>query len=208
MFLMLLALLTPIDNRIPIYVLDTGIKEDKSYLCKEYKDMTGKGIKDVANHGWMVADLIGSNIDSTKYCIYMVKWCHTCDNLGTYTDSLAYIIKQQPKYLNISAGGVDRDYFEEKMLKTMVDHGTKITVASGNNKFNLDKRCFYYPACYPINIHVVGALKTNKFDRGNYGHIVKEYLDGFYFDKKTNITYYGTSFSAPRAMARIVNEDR
>lgn len=201
-----------IDHRIPVYVLDTGIKEHYSYFCKDgLIDLTKKGMNDNVGHGWMVSKLIADSIDTTKYCISMVKWCDKCDSeddsKNDFLVGLAYILKKYPKYLNISSGGKDRDYDEERILRLMQKKGTKITLAAGNDNQNLDKGCYYYPACYHLgkNFHVIGSNKNNGWSKSNYGAIVEEYLDGYFFDN--NKKYYGTSFSAPRAMAKIINKD-
>lgn len=181
-------------KQIKVVIIDSGINKkfkDKLKLCKEGSgDTTGTGIEDTNGHGTNIAGLIIKDLENVNYCVIIIKYYSNKNNLRNFKRALLLASEQNPDIINISSNGDVSDEMEKAMIKTILDSGTIINVASGNEGSNLEKKCNAYPACYDERINVIGNTARNS----NYGPQVDKIIDGNW---KTGfgITLSGTSQS-------------
>jgi hypothetical protein len=148
------------ETRTRIAVIDTGIRINemsKPFLCKDgHKDFTEYGILDANGHGYNIAGLIARGMNNKTHCITVIKF-YNKDKENTrvgiedsLTSAYNYVLKLNPKYINLSISGEEFSQFELNFIKEMLRRGAIITVAAGNNNKDLSKRCVYFPACYNL----------------------------------------------------------
>lgn len=194
------------ETRIPIAIIDTGIKSNSNlepYICKDGKhDFTNTGIEDTDGHGTIVAKLITKNLNKNKYCILILKW--TSGNTGlnnpdNILKSIHYSIFMDAKFINMSLSGKLYLSLEKKLIEIAIKLGATVVVAAGNNDENLKETCNVYPACYNIdhkNFRVVANYHNNGYVcRSNFNGPITDKEDGYY--PKTDAgTSCGTSMAA------------
>lgn len=183
-------LVKPIETRVKIAIIDTGIedREDiKQFLCKdEHFDFTNTGITDTMKHGTNLAYLMSATLDPNKHCMTVIK---LFKNWGSGTESgkpamaIEKAISVNAKFINLSWGGEDFIESEKKAIQKAIDNKIYVIVAAGNNGRQLKTDIKYYPACYDIlspYFRIVGNGK-NPQERNytsNYGPIVTDWADG------------------------------
>ena len=172
------------ETRQKIVVIDTGIKMFQSlspYMCKNGRLGSNSSWLDKHGHGSNVIGLIGDKIDPIKTCIVSIKL-----DLGqslTPEKDIATVMemteKLNPIAVNISMSGVIHYESEKQSFIRLINKGTKIIVAAGNESLNLDRGCLIYPACYlkdiksdrasssVSNFFVVGAKDTGSSNTGS-----------------------------------------
>lgn len=210
------------ETRKVVAIVDTGMpmtEAVKPYLCNlTHYDVTGKGIADVHGHGTNVAGIITKHMNPKTHCILIIKWWHSEKIKQTnaelykavvdYTDILH---KVRPDYVNLSLSGNSYLGVERNTLKGLLATGTIITVAAGNDSWDLNKVCNVFPACYDMsssNFHVVGSWSKlmNRIDAfSNFGKVVTDYRPGTYvcgFDVCTG----GTSQASAVMMSELVSK--
>lgn len=164
---------------IRIAVIDTGFTKSslsKVHICGT-KDFTGTSIKDNHGHGTHITNLIDikADTDRTKYCFIIIKAFDMQKNKQYVPEALEYLVKLKPNIVNLSLGGPGVIHKEYKAVQKLLNQGTVLVAASGNEGDDLEKDCNYFPACYDKRIIVVG--NSNK--SSNYGKkIVDIVLDG------------------------------
>jgi subtilisin family serine protease len=204
--LLLSSVAFPSETRIRIAVVDTGLSISDTimpYLCADgHKDFTRSSLSDTHGHGTNVAHLIAQHINPATHCLMIVKWYDsTTPDILTILylkEAIVYAAHSNAKYINISAGGGTPLKEELDAMKHAVKKGTRVIVAAGNDGWNLDDACIYYPACYQTgseNYYTVGALdaKGEKASFSNYGHVVNAWAPGVKQDWKSGIVMSGTS---------------
>lgn len=153
------------ETRKKIVVLDTGIHVDqlyRKYLCKN-------GVVSVANndgsasgylrgyqaHGQNVVGLIGSRINTEKFCIVSIRvYSWNLRAIGyleglEYAYNLTNVVAVNVSTSSTTTTGHTSYIMKEhaKMLK-LVQKGVKIHVAAGNDSLILKRKtCGVYPAC-------------------------------------------------------------
>lgn len=179
------------ENRKIIMVVDTGlpfnIKSD--YLCNIPQiDLTNTNIYDYNGHGSNVIGLITKGFNYNKYCILSVKWYHNnatqseptivYNRVAKYSD----VIKRYKPYLvNLSLSGVFYSSDEKSSLQYVLNKGTIVVVAAGNDGHDLSLQCRVYPACYGFKsrgFFVVSDIKGLK-GRSNFNGPVNAWSHGF-----------------------------
>lgn len=213
------------ENRIKVAVVDTGLEltdRIKPFICREghisFTNDSPFTDGHAGKHGTNVAGLIADNLDSSKHCLLIIKFYSQYLGNGEFKDfvrmGIEYAITQNAKYLNLSLGGPESSHLEYLSLQAGLNKGMKILVAAGNGKLfkgdyigqNLDKSCYYYPACYEFrslkqNFFVVGSTKS-KFS--NYGKVVNKWENG-------NLVGFpaqsGTSQATAIATGKLVKAD-
>ena len=178
------TLLAP-EFRKKVVILDTGIESSfpQQYLCSEgHKDFSGEGLEDTNHHGTHLAYIISDYIDPKKECIIVVKFYNNKEifhSLGLH-NAYKYVLSIHPDYVNMSFGGEFPLVDERQIIRDLLDQGTVVSVAAGNNGRDFDNEyCGYYPACYAntfhsMKFHVVGSCKNGNWEPySNRGSIVK-----------------------------------
>jgi len=206
-----------IESRTKIAVIDTGVNRDVAqfkYMCEDgVKNFTTSKDEDINGHGSLIVNIIGSLIDSKKYCIVSYK---VFDDKGVSTNNdasnsaLSSIVKDGSyKYVNISMNGTLHDTTEFKLINYLTNKGVKFTIAAGNESKQITKgNCDQYPACYkllvdkPQNYYVVGAINASY---SNYGSVVDVQVEGTI--SSLGIIKRGTSQAAASYAATIINSD-
>lgn len=194
---LLIARYVHAESRKVIAVIDTGMPAKaliNSYLCNiPHYDVTGYGIEDVHGHGTNIAGIIASKMNVQTHCLLIIKWWHSEETSGKATGTENYknvrryvdvLGKVKPDYINLSLSGDAYMMYEANVFRSLLDRGTTIVAAAGNDGKDLDVRCDIYPACYRIrhsNFRIVGS--RDKFmDRlhnfSNYGKVVTDYRHG------------------------------
>lgn len=207
------------ETRKVIAVIDSGIQfmpNLNKILCKDLsRDFTQMGLRDVSEngHGTNVAGIIASKMNSKTHCLAIIKYFHTYKL--PYGRQNPYIILNlvmnylkilKPAYINFSSAGGSFDFNEYTTLGDLVDGGTKIVVAAGNNGVNLtEETCSVFPACYYFdspNFYVVGAdtLKSNKLGPVKY---IKPGISQCGF----NICLTGTSQATANMTAELISKE-
>lgn len=197
-----LASLSARAKTIRVAVLDTGfdsIYDNSINRCPGYLDRDfAKSDVFNPNHGTNVVGLIQKYAGGVDFCFILVKWWSPdSKNYKAFIQGLEYIAKIKPDIINISGGG-NRKYSREMLaVKKIINNGTIIVAAAGNEQTNLNKSCNYYPACYDSRIIVVGAKDPNK-TFSNYGSNYVDYvMDG-------NGTAYGITLKGTsQATAKV-----
>ena len=190
-------------SSLKVVVMDTGLRKPAEFnkLCKNYNTTKEPNV-DFNGHGTNVVGLIAKNAGDSDYCIYNIKAfdVNGSDIIG-YLKALKLIRMIKPDILNISAGGSSGIPLERQVIKELLDYGTRVVVAAGNESNNLNKDCNFYPACYDERIVVVG----NKADSSNYGEIVDFVIDG---NNKEGfgVTLSGSSQSTAIYTGRLIKE--
>lgn len=205
------------EPRIKIAVIDTGVDLKKTnllpYVCSEgnISFVKGKALEDSIGHGTNVIGLIADKIDPVRFCILVLKTCGEDLQIVNNTNkAIAYAIKQNVKYINMSFNGNIPDETEFKLIKLALSKGIKIAVAAGNEGKDLDRKCDSFPACYTkyLNSKLFRVVGSNtKFVIGrnyaNYGKIVKYKEDGTYVGSPRMT---GTSQSTAILMGKWISE--
>jgi len=193
------------DKIIKVAVIDTGLKQvyrPSARLCNTgHKDFTGEGLEDYHGHGTNIVGLIVNNADAQNYCIVIIK---AYGKKGVYyNQALQYAYDIKADIINLSGGGAGEDPVEKQIVLKLLDRGTTLIFAAGNDKRNLDKNCYYYPACYDSRIFVVGSKTTPHIS--NYGSIVDIMEDGDY-QTAFGETFNGTSQATANFTAKVIRE--
>lgn len=203
-----------------IAVIDSGYtitEYSEAELCDDgHKDLTNTTIKDRHGHGTHIVNTLVANLDvNVKYCIILVKWYDPYINkfktIDTSRSAFEYLLTQKVDIINYSAGGSAKNEQEKKHITELLKRGVKIFVAAGNDGNNLNKDCYYYPACYDIGLEVVGNWDKNKVrhESSNYGKIVTRWENGVDVIQDTGyngqIAMTGTSQATAIASAKEAN---
>lgn len=215
------------ENRIKIGIIDTGLNVTEKiypFLCNVgHMSFVGTSPfvdENDSQHGTNIAGLIAEHLDPKKHCLVILKFHGPKMNRREFMRyvriAIDYSVTINVKYLNLSLGGDDPETIEQLILQEALDEGIKIAVAAGNGRknrqnvsigVNLDKKCYYYPACYKFsgknkdNFHVVGSSK-GLFS--NKGKVVKYWEDGV--DKGTP-KLSGTSQATAIHLGKWVKKD-
>lgn len=156
------------DDRLKIYVVDTGIVFDDA--LSKFKCETGHRNFTTSlfhhPHGTIMAKLIVKDLDHTKWCIVDVKWyVRNSDSTPSYLNAIEYVSKQTPSFVNLSVSGTNSYHRELTALNKMVKDNFKLSIAAGNEHKDLSKKCIIYPACYFLkkhkNVKVSSSYLTN-----------------------------------------------
>jgi len=166
-----------------VAVIDTGLQKkyiSEANLCiKGHKSFVkGETIVDNHGHGTNIVGLIKKNAGNADYCIVIVKYYSTYNpavNMKNLIKALDYASTIKPDIINLSLGGGGIIVKERLLIRKLLNAGTIINAAAGNEYTNLDNNCNYYPACYDKRINVISA---KDFDSANKGHVVSIYVDG------------------------------
>lgn len=207
--MLLLANVSQAETRTKIAVIDTGVSHNQflqPYMCSSgVRNLTKYGKSDAHGHGSHIVHIIGSRIDTSKYCIVSFKVWHDMSSSSTSmkdTIKALNVINKESnfKYINISMSGGAKDRLEYKLLKQLTEKNIKISVSAGNETTYLSsniKKCDTYPACYKLrlnnNFYVVQA---HDLKYSNYGSFtVKE--------RGKNIKSYGGKLSGSSQAAAL-----
>jgi subtilisin family serine protease len=200
---------------IRVAVVDTGLDLDDprftNVLCEHgHQDFTGTGIKDTDGHGTHVAGIIKQYAQNANYCLMILKFWTPGNKPEHMTAALEWAIAVKADIVNISAGGVNGNAKEERLLYGAPR--TLFVAAAGNAGLDIGQHPFY-PAAYPFpHVVAVGAL-TRKGERArfsNYGERVKTWelgeLVGSYLPRGRVGQMSGTSMAAAVHTGKIVYE--
>lgn len=176
-----------------------------SYLCENPIQATQDESKYLKNiHAFEVALIASENLDSNKYCVrfYPIILSPLYDSLDNLEITAHQIYSQlrnnPPAFINMSFVGYTFIMEERISLLRLLNMGTIITVAAGNDHLYLEEGCGVFPACYiqHKNYHVVGSAD----DFSNRGNIITDLQPSHSLN---NLNSRGTSFSAPRVLNKI-----
>jgi len=157
---------------------------------------------DTIGHGTNIVGLIDEEAKKggSNFCIVVIKYFHDHRKSYFMTDALKYARDIKLDVVNISAGGYGQIAEEHLYVEQMINQGTVIVAAAGNEGRYLgpltpsSRR--YYPASYDDRIIVVGNGNSEN-DRSvysNWGPFVKFWENGM--DRTAlGITLSGTSQS-------------
>lgn len=196
------------EARKTIALIDTGISPDfpNDYLCSEgHKDLTGQGIQDYRMHGSLVAYILAHYIDPKKSCIVVVKYwvAHSDMNTENYLRGLRYVSEQKFNYLNLSLSGNGILPYEKEYLQKILNNGTIVSNAAGNESTDLSKDCSAWPACYKMLQFVVASCKNGVLEPySNFNGPVNACEYGT--QEYAGIRMQGTSFSSPVHLGKYI----
>lgn len=188
-FIIMLLSVSSYSATVKIAVIDTGFGpiNGPTKLCSSgHRDFTtSNSILDEvpSKHGTNIASLIEREAGSGDYCLVILKVYNkgikgiAKFNLDAYYEALKYAINTlKPNVINLSISGKGRLEFETQLITKLLNMGTVIVVAAGNEKIDFDKEgCIVYPACIDPRIYVVANLKGTGT---NYGAQVDSYENG------------------------------
>lgn len=187
-FILLIPCLT-FGKQVRIAVIDSGLTMTKGVkLCKPTKDLTGTGTQSESkHHGDNVTHIISDNLKN--YCVYHIKaWSDT--KQGSMSDAIYEAIRADVDIINISGGGPGQNKLERAAIRQAISRRILVVAAAGNDGKSLDKKCEYFPACYPEVIAVGNAHSSS-----NFGGKIEFVMDGVDV-KAGGVTNTGTSQAA------------
>lgn len=119
-------------------------------------------LKDTHGHGTHIAGLIAKYAGKSNYCLIIVKYYleYGSPNQLNTLKALRYAVEKKPNIINYSGGGLDRSEEECKLVKILLDNGTQVIVAAGNERSDLEQRPFY-PALCDDRVVVATNLTTD-----------------------------------------------
>jgi hypothetical protein len=204
------------EKRVRVAIVDTGIKfnsQTAPYLCSDgHADFTGYGLADLHGHGTNIAGLIARNLNNKTHCLTIIKYHHTdkeSSRIGVYDGLIMaykHVLNLNVAYLNLSLSGPAFDQDEHNHIKTILDSGTIVTVAAGNQKLDLSKACTIFPACYRFKNKPYYVVASFNGFFSNYGGPVNRYQNGVnqaWWGKPMS----GSSQACANQMAEILNRD-
>jgi hypothetical protein len=182
----LLVSLTSIANarekRGKIVVLDTGLglhQVNKPYICKGFKQPLAWNLKSDIHyqHGPNIIGLIGSRIDSKRFCIL---------SLNIYNDDLksrGYITAlfkttrlNNVVAVNLSLNGKGYIALEHVFISMLLKKNIKVIVSSGNEGKLLTRlNCPHFPVClksFYLNDENFIVVKSSTGDYSNYSNFI------------------------------------
>lgn len=206
---------------IRVAVIDTGINDYLRHtlpMCPTgHIDLTNTTLIDNHGHGSHIAATIAKYAGKADYCLVIIKYYDTNDKASGSAlylrKALAYANLIKVDIVNISSGGIGSDYFERQNVETLLNRGIIVNVAAGNDGKDLDKSCYYFPACYSKRLNVVGNVLPNgkPAAQSNYGKRVNVWREGLETVKvglKSIVTMFGSSMATARLTGEIVNEKK
>lgn len=212
------------ETRKRLVIIDTGLKiteAEQPYICTDipFIDYTGYGIDDNDGHGTNIFNIIKPSIIASRLCVTLIKFFDgrsppIVTNRG-YANAMKKLEVLFPDYVNLSIDGTAPTDEEYSALKHLVDAGTKITIAAGNQNRDLSDNCNVYPACvfgpsqrYP-NLFVVGSIRGDGWYSSftNKNGPVTDYEQGERVAAGGTKPYSGTSQAAAIKMSKVIYED-
>lgn len=179
---------------IRVAVVDSGLSSlNNAPLCAD--SIITKDYSKIS-HGTKVVNLITENAKNADYCITSFAVFNPEFSVLTYIKILNEVKNGNFDIINFSMGGHEYYPAEVKLIKSILDQGTTIIAASGNDKNDLDKDCNYYPACDDPRIIIVGS--TDK--PSGYGSVVKL--------RNKDWTSYATAVETGRFIKFIKDHDK
>ncbi len=171
------------ETRERVVIMDTGLTfnaDSLPYVCKDgHMDFSGSTLDDNVGHGTNVAGLVARGLDVHKQCITIIKY-YDRDGKGqdpyngqkphdVLVAAWAYLLTLDAKWVNMSFVGEIYVKEEYSTIKTLLERGTKVVVAAGNETLDFAVKCERFPACYSFkspNWYVVGAqdLSVSNFN--------------------------------------------
>ena len=205
---------------IKIAVIDSGFSglyatpRARKSLCKSgHYDFTTNTVNvgfDIIGHGTFITNLIVENARSINFCVIVFKVNVYDVKIGNrhITHAIVKAHKLGVKAINISLGVPIYSHRQKRVMKAAARRGMKIFISAGNQGRDLNHWCMTFPACYASsgkNIYVVGAVDQRGLIEtySNRGALVHIYEYGSIMGIGR-----GTSFAAPRALARYLREKR
>lgn len=190
---------------VKIAILDTGY--DSRTTNPEYLPKFCKNVKYVDNHGHgtHVTGIIAKKLNNKK-----IDYCVDIFYKTDYHKSLFSILKGKYDYVNISLVGDEFDLLECITLKNIIDTGTTVVTAAGNDARDISK-LKTYPAMCDDRIYKVMNLDKNKNLNPSSNYLNHEravkYLGTKVLSTVTNnqLDYYtGTSQASPGFLSELV----
>lgn len=201
---------------IRIAILDTGYytEDTKSFKsCDNFKYdknfTSDKNMFDFSGHGQNILHLVTKDLNDVDYCIIIVKTLTTQPTpLTGYIGAWIYAKTLNVDIINASFAGEGKNETETKIVKQILNSGTKIVVAAGNRKRDLDLQCNTYPVCADNRIISVGNLNSDgktKNKSTNYGSYVKVWEVGTNVEAG-GLTLSGTSQATAITTNKLIKE--
>jgi len=144
-----------------VYVLDSEISTvymQKPYICEEVRRVSRyMSLFSSYSHGANVTEIIGSKINTNKYCVYPIAVFFGRGHEFSPHAFLRALRRiagdRRAAAVNLSLSGSARYNSELGLYKLLATQGKKIIVAAGNDNEILAKgHCSAYPACYKLSI--------------------------------------------------------
>lgn len=214
-FILLFSSMANTNGVVKVAVIDSGY-DTRNYtfpLCPDgHLDLTDTSFHDERKHGQNISHLIDREIKYKGYCQIIIKIFSNVNPTNTimasrYVMSFRHILRQRAQFVNISNGGGSGRFLEQQLIRRIINSGTKIIAAAGNDGKDLTKDCFYYPACYDDRIIVVGnkIAKGKRHKSSNYGKQIDVYENGV--DQEAGgLIATGTSQATAITTGKLVNK--
>jgi len=175
---------------ITIGIIDSGINTkylNRLKICKRgLIDLTKRGIEDEIGHGTNIAGLVSNGLEKIDYCFILIKYYIPKEGFGNYMRQseaieILWKMRRSIDMIVIAGGGPGAGPVEQDRVIDILDSGVIMVTAIGNDSYNMDENCFYYPACYDKRIIVVGNGDNEKKllqGTSSYGRVVDIYENG------------------------------
>lgn len=137
-----------------VAIIDSGYTPGQATLCPDSKDFTGSTLSDEMGHGTNILGLITEAAgQQDKWCAEVLKVFdpRRYHSIQTYKTALEWARLTWPDLLNLSLSGTVYSNREFELIEQILDQGTIIVAAAGNEERTLDPvcgpTCSVYPAC-------------------------------------------------------------
>lgn len=160
---------------IKVAIIDSGIPLGFEGKYCMLVDFTNTSVYDTLGHGTEMLQHIKDNAKDSDYCLYIIKiFSGERGDQGNTTKAFQLAYDYNVDIINYSANGLGPDRKERVVINKLLNRGTKVVVAAGNNGLDLNKNCRSYPACYDSRIIVAGNLANKHLihNTSNYGDVV------------------------------------
>lgn len=226
--LLVLSVSAKCSELVRVGIIDTGLSSfSNAPLCKDghadFSKLYAKMNKvpvDNAGHGSHISDTINQRVKG-KYCQVIIKFTDKGFSPSVnFTNSLKHALGLHLDILNLSTTGFDKNEYEITLIHAIIDSGTIVVAAAGNEGLNMDlytplhngREFGIYPAMDDPRIIVVGSLNVfyNKAAYSNYGKFVTVWEMGTSIIAKGKdgkpLMLTGTSQATAIHTARLINK--
>jgi subtilisin family serine protease len=208
-FLSLLTIAFATNEKLKVMVIDTGRPTNPKvtkYIPKEYKNEP----VDTHGHSTAVSCIIVGGICPN---VELIPCKYYYEDKDIFEERLMKEIacidkatKLKVNIINLSGGGVGSLGFEKEAIERFTKAGGLFVTASGNDGYNLDYYCNYYPCCYKLPNEVCVGSTAPTANHGKFVEIEAGEANNCNSKAWFGSKIYGTSISTAIRTNKLILE--